>query len=51
MVKLRNEGVSERLGKLMKRDPDQLTDGLSGRRKPCKRNLDNITAFLSRSLP
>jgi len=40
----------ERLGKLMKRDPEQLTDWLSGRRKPCKRNLDNITAFLSRSL-
>jgi len=32
-----------RLGEFMGRDPEQLTDWLSGRVKPCKRNIDNIT--------
>ena len=32
-----------RLGEFMGRDPEQLTDWLSGRVKPCKRNIYNIT--------
>ena len=42
------KGLSyERLGKLMLRDPEQLTDWLSGRIKPCKRNLKQIMRFLN----
>jgi hypothetical protein len=37
----------ERLGLLMKRDPEQLTDWLNGRIKPCKKNLEVINDFLS----
>jgi transcriptional regulator with XRE-family HTH domain len=41
----------ERLGKLMRRDPEQLTDWLSGRITPCQKNIEGIESFLSRSLP
>lgn len=44
----RTNGLSyERLGKLMGRDPEQLTDWLSGRVKPCRRNVQNINRFLT----
>lgn len=45
--KLVNGLSYERLGKLIGRDPEQLTDWLSGRHKPCKRNIQNIFKFLS----
>lgn len=35
-----------RLGALMGRDPEQLTDWLSGRVKPCKGNIQRIMDFL-----
>ena len=35
-----------RLGKLMSRDPEQLTDWLTGRKRPCKKNLKAIESFL-----
>lgn len=42
----RVNGLSyERLGALMNRDPEQLTDWLSGRVKPCKRNIQSISEF------
>jgi transcriptional regulator with XRE-family HTH domain len=41
----------EKLGKSMKRDPEQLTGWLSGRITPCQRNIKRIESFLSRSLP
>jgi hypothetical protein len=31
----------------MGRDPEQLTDWLSGRRKPCKKNIQSIAIFLA----
>jgi len=41
------KGLSyERLGKIMDRDLDQLMDWLSGRIKPCKRNVRQIEKFL-----
>jgi hypothetical protein len=44
----RVNGLSyERLGALMGRDPEQLTDWLSGRVKPCKRSVQNINRFLT----
>lgn len=44
--KLVNGLSYERLGELMGRDPEQLTDWLSGRVKPSKRNIQNIINFL-----
>jgi transcriptional regulator with XRE-family HTH domain len=35
-----------RLGALMGRDPEQLEGWLSGRRKPCKRDVSGILSFL-----
>lgn len=47
----RVNGLSfERLGALMGRDPEQLTDWLSGRHRPYKRNIQDITNFLKNSL-
>jgi len=47
----RLRGLSyERLGKLIKKSPEQLTDWLSGRVSPCKRNVQRIETFLSRTL-
>lgn len=44
----RVNGLSyERLGAIMGRDPEQLTDWLSGRVRPCKRNIQSIINFLS----
>ncbi len=43
--KLVNGLSYERLGELMGRNPEQLTDWLSGKRKPHKRNLENIIDF------
>ncbi|MBM4136643.1 MAG: hypothetical protein FJ241_07405 [Nitrospira sp.] len=41
------KGLScKRLGELMGRDPEQLTDWMSGRKKPCKRNIQSIISFL-----
>jgi len=41
------KGLSyERLGKIMCREPEQLTDWLNGRKKPCKRNMESIDIFL-----
>jgi len=37
----------ERLGELMGRDPEQLTDWLSGRIKPNGRNSQKIENFLA----
>jgi hypothetical protein len=45
--KLVNGLSYERLGKLMGRDPEQLTDWLSGRHKPCRRNIQSIVNFVS----
>jgi len=36
----------EDLGAEMNRDPEQLTDWLRGRHKPCRRNRDDIEFFL-----
>ena len=41
-------GLSYIRRKVMGRDPEQLTDWLTGRKQPCKKNLDFIMAFLSR---
>lgn len=49
--KLVNGLSYERLGNLMGRDPEQLTDWLSGRRKPCRANLLKIQAFISGAWP
>ncbi len=35
-----------KLGDLMGRDPEHLIDWLSGRVKPCKKNIKRITDFL-----
>ena len=35
-----------RLGKLMTRDPEQLTDWLTGRKRPCEKNRQAIEKFL-----
>ncbi|MDP2754844.1 MAG: helix-turn-helix transcriptional regulator, partial [Nitrospirota bacterium] len=47
--KLVNGLSYERLGKMMDRDPEQLTDWLSGRVKPTKRNIQNIADFLAKN--
>ena len=47
--KLVNGLSYERLGELMGRDPEQLTDWLSGRIKLCKRNIQNIAYFLTKT--
>lgn len=39
----------EELGAEMGRDADQLREGLSGRRKPCRRNREEIERFLKAS--
>ena len=45
----RVNGLSyERLGKLMGRDPEQLTDWLNGRHKLCDKNQKKIENFLNR---
>ncbi len=36
----------EQLGAKMDRDPEQLSDWLSGRHKPCQRNSEKIESFL-----
>lgn len=48
--KLINGLSYERLGKLMNRDPEQLTDWLSNGVKPCKKNLRFIQKFLDKNL-
>jgi transcriptional regulator with XRE-family HTH domain len=41
------KGLSlRRLGALMGRDPEQLTDWLSGRVNPCRKNTERILSFL-----
>ncbi|MEW6417217.1 MAG: helix-turn-helix transcriptional regulator [Nitrospirota bacterium] len=47
--KLVNGLSYERLGQLMGRDPEQLTDWLSGRVKPGNRNIQSIKNFLAES--
>jgi transcriptional regulator with XRE-family HTH domain len=43
------KGLSfRRLGALMGRDPEQLEDWLSGRVKPCARNIQCISLFLAK---
>jgi hypothetical protein len=44
--KLINGLSYERLGKIMGRDSEQLTDWLTERMRPCKRNLPVIEMFL-----
>lgn len=44
--KLINGMSYERLGKVMGRDPEQLTDWLSGKIRPCKRNIEFFEKFL-----
>jgi DNA-binding XRE family transcriptional regulator len=42
------KGLSyERLGEIMRKDPEQLTDWLSKRVKPCKRSVQEIKRFLT----
>lgn len=49
--KLVNGLSYERLGELMGRDPEQLTNWLCGRIKPCKRNIQGIEKFLLDAVP
>ncbi len=45
------KGLSyERLGILMGKDPEQLTDWLSGRIMPCERNINFVIDFLDNQL-
>lgn len=45
------KGLSyERLGELMGRDTEQLTNWLSSNHKPCKRNIQSIISFLFEQL-
>lgn len=44
--KLVNGMSFERLGAAMGRDPEQLTDWFTGRRRPCKKNLQVSERFL-----
>lgn len=45
----RVQGLSyERLGEVMRRYPEQLSDWLSGRNRPCKRNKAAIEVFLQK---
>ncbi|ANA41574.1 transcriptional regulator [Geobacter anodireducens] len=47
----RVQGMSlERLGEAMGRDPEQLSDWLSGRHKPFRKSLDKIEQFLEASV-
>jgi DNA-binding transcriptional regulator YiaG len=47
----RVNGLSyERLGTLMGRDPEQLTDWFSGRHRPCRRNIQYISNFLDKNI-
>lgn len=39
-----------RLGKVMGRDPEQLTDWLSNRIQPCKKNVQFLNRFLEKNL-
>jgi len=48
--KLVNGLTYEQLGRLMGRDPEQLTDWLSGRVKPCNKNYQYIAEFLDKRL-
>jgi len=48
--KLINGLSYERLGRLMRRDPEQLTDWLSGRVSPCRENRQMIAKFLEEEL-
>jgi transcriptional regulator with XRE-family HTH domain len=44
------KGLSyEWLGQLMDREPEQLMDWLSGRVRPCRKNIQNIKSFLTDS--
>ena len=44
------KGLSyERLGEMMGRDPEQLIDWLSGRIRPCKKNIQLIEDFISKN--
>jgi transcriptional regulator with XRE-family HTH domain len=45
--KLVNGFSYKRLGKLMGKHPEQLADWLSGRVRPCKRNMESIINFLA----
>ncbi len=45
--KLVNGLPLEDLGAMMGRDPEQLSDWLSGRHKPCQRNSVKIERFLN----
>jgi transcriptional regulator with XRE-family HTH domain len=46
-----SHGLSiERLGAVMKRDPEQLSDWLSRRHKPFKKSLARIDEFLNRQI-
>jgi len=45
--KLVNGLPLEELGAMMGRDPEQLSDWLSGRHKPCQRNIEKIESFLN----
>jgi hypothetical protein len=41
------KGLSyEKLDDLMGRDPEQLTDWLSSKHKPCRKNIQRIKGFL-----
>jgi len=46
--KLINGMSFERLGAAMGRDPEQLTDWLTGRKRPCKKNIQAIESFLAK---
>ncbi len=48
--KLINGLTLEELGFKMDRDPEQLSDWLAGRHKPCQKNRKKIEEFLSDSL-
>ncbi len=48
--KLINGLSYEQLGRLMRRDPEQLTDWLSGRVSPCRENRQMIAKFLEEKL-
>jgi transcriptional regulator with XRE-family HTH domain len=48
--KLVNGLSYERLGALMGRDPEQLTDWLNKRHKPCGKNKKKIEDFLNRQV-
>lgn len=44
------KGLSyERLGEMMGRDPERLIDWLSGKIRPCKKNIQLIEDFISKN--